>query len=188
MKHFFVSTLITSFILVASHSAFAASEQFVPVYTDANIKLSWSRALPGKYSNGCVDTKGSYDRNKCSYERGTDAGYSLIVKDSAAAEACRSIGAKLPTESEFKSLIRNFDHTNSRWSPTSPQLTDKGKEAMQSVFGDMKGSFWSSSVETGVLYGEPNVAAIFDGLDGDMGYYSRESSLSVLCVSSLSEK
>lgn len=50
---------------------------FTPVYTDSSNKLSWSKKLPGTYSNSCVNAKGEYDRNKCTFDD-PNAAYVLV--------------------------------------------------------------------------------------------------------------
>jgi hypothetical protein len=149
---------------------------FVSVYTDSSNKLSWSKALPGTYSNGCADANGKYDKSKCSIE--TDA------NNSTAAKACRDLGegVRLPTEQEIESLIKQFDHSNENY---GPRLTETGRAAMQDIFGDMDNIsndwFWSSSV----LSNDPNLAYFFDGINGyvDYGYYVRNNDSAVRCVS-----
>ena len=171
MKFWLLSLGLTLGILNMGESAHA----FTTVYTDSNNKLSWSKKLPGTYSNGCVDANGQPDTSKCTFETLPDGSHQVKVDDSNAAIACKKIGARLPTESEFESLIRNFDHREKRY---GPRLTDKGIADMQTVFGDMNYWFWSSSVssyDSGVGY----------GLNGDYGGLAadvRNSLYAVCCV------
>lgn len=96
------------------------------------------------YRNGCVDSTGTYDGSKCTYENGSDGFRQVKVADSDAAKACSEIGARLPTKPEFESLIRRFDYTEHAY---GPELTHKGVTEMQNIFGDMWNAFWSSSVD-----------------------------------------
>jgi hypothetical protein len=128
------------------------ADQFVPVYTDTSNNLSWSKAFTGHYSNGCLyEGKYYYPMTCTEVESGPNGDLQVKVDDSAAAQACKAIGARLPTQLEFESLIRNFDHTENSY---GPRLTDNGMKAMQSIFGDMLGWFWSSTVSdiTGNYY------------------------------------
>ena len=74
-----------------------------PVYTDNTNGLSWINSLNGMYANGC-------NNGQCPFETIADGTRQVKTEDSEAAQACQAIGARLPTVSEFRSLIRNFDH------------------------------------------------------------------------------
>lgn len=174
-------------ILVLSLVAWSGANagQFRSVYTDNINKLSWSKALPGEYSNGCVNSDGRWDSSKCTLENGANGTLEVKLEDSNAAKACRNIGARLPTEREYDSLIQNFPHTKKQcfWdaAKTCSRLTPQGIEYMQSVFGDMNNLFWSSSVDSK----NPLVAFDFDGREGDIYYaYRNINYKAVRCVSS----
>lgn len=85
--------------------------RFAPVYTDSSNNLFWTKALPGTFSNGCIDVNGKYDGRKCTLETDAngvpifvDGAWTVKVDDSDAARACRDIGARLPTKKEIESI------------------------------------------------------------------------------------
>lgn len=150
--------------------------QFVPVYTDVRNGLSWGLELPGEYTNGCVGANGQYEISKCTFKTLTDGSRVVKEDDSSAAIACKKIGARLPTEAEFMSLIRSFDHYIPRVG--GPRLTAKGKADMLTVFGDEHLWFWSSLV----ISNDSDYAAVFDGSNGGITLYNREFRFAVRCV------
>jgi hypothetical protein len=186
------NTFLTILVSIASASgsvAFAGtndrpdSGRLVQVHIDNFKKLAWSKALPGRYTNGCVNAHGNFDYSKCVVEKGSDGRLQVKVEYSAAAHACKSLGARLPTELEFNSLIRNFDHIETT---SMPRLTSKGIEEMQLVFGDMNEKnnwFWTSSVTSydnvdGILF-STNIGSISGQL------VPRGTNLAVRCVADL---
>ncbi len=161
--------------VTADHSAKEVqASKFITVYTDKLNGLSWSKALPGTYSNGCASNS-AYDPLKCTFDV-VGGSRQVRVEDSEAAKACREIGARLPTKEEFESLIRNFDIKQ-----YSLGLTDNGVAQMQVIFGDMNNWFWSASVSSSI----PDFAFAFDGGlgNGGIGYGSRYENGAVRCVS-----
>ncbi len=169
MKHFLF--LIISF---AIGPVFAGDIQIV--YKDKLNGLSWSRKLPGLFSNGCLDADKKYDERKCTQI--VDASWNHFVdpKDSDAAKACSDLNARLPTEEEAISLIRNFDHIDS---PFGPRLTGNGLKEMYGIFTDA-GYFWTSSVVTA----DPVRAMYLNSLRGrieNLGRYFVDGA--VRCVS-----
>ena len=184
MKSFFVSVLTTSICMIANAGQ---SGQFAPVYKDSINKLSWSKMLPGDYSNGSVGANGRLDDSKNTFEKGPDGNLRVKVEDSNAAKACRNVGGRLPTTSEYESLVRNFDHFEARF---GPEFTDKGIRDMRAVFGETAGHWaWTSSVprDSGMLINVPD-----NSVDGVSAYIQRETGsfdrmprfheLSVRCV------
>ena len=169
--------IIFGLVMAASTVATEASVfQFEVAYTDQS-GLSWSTEIPGLYTNGCVDAYGYFDRGKCSFETGSDGSLQVKVDDSNAAKACRDIGARLPTKSEFESLIRDFGHTEEF---NGLRLTEAGRTDMHIKFGDgMINWFWSSSVSS---IG-PDNAFDLNGNNGDVSNDDRTNYFSVRCVS-----
>lgn len=168
----------------ANRPATNGGTKFASVYIDKINNLSWSKALPGTYSNGCVGDDGEYDASKCTFETNSDGTRQVKVADSAAARACSDLGggARLPTEREYQSLIQKFDHATYKchWDGTKNchRLSGKGISDMQSIFGDMNNWFWSS-----VSPNDSDGAFHFYGNYGDVDNYdSRNFSLAVRCV------
>lgn len=188
---------LTLAIFIGSSSAIAQdATKFVAVYTDKLNGLSWSKALPDHYSNGCVASSGQYSSSKCTYDNVASGNRQVRVEDSEAAKACRNIGARLPTKEEFESLIRNFDYSEEHRS--FPQLTNKGNADMQAIFGDMDNYFWSSSVPhynsnftapkvqnhgNAFIFGSVAGYGDADGGRGSVGLFTRNQEITVRCVS-----
>ena len=153
----------------------ASATEFESVFIDDAYNLAWSRALPGEYSNGCASNTGKFDQSKCTYEMSKDGKALTGTNESQAAQACRDIGARLPTQEEYKRLIRRFEHVTKGVNVNTPkekslyekflglvfdplleienvpayqQLTNRGIAQMNDVFGDMgRGEFWTSSAD-----------------------------------------
>lgn len=188
MKNTFLTILIaiasvTCSIAFAETNDKSASGQFEQVLRDNTNKLAWSKALPGAYTNGCLNAHGILDYSKCVFEKGSDGRFRIKVEFSAAAQACTSVGARLPTELEFHSLIRNFDHIETT---AMPRLTRRGIQDMQLVFGDMNNEenswFWTSSASYDVTSG-----ILFNGNSGLISaqLVPRFSNYAVRCVADL---
>lgn len=118
-----------------------------PAYTDPSNNVRWLAELPETYTHGCFEG-GSPGGIRCTLSRTRENLFEAVEEDSDAAKACRDIGARLPTQGEIISLLRNFDHEEQRVNQyvTSPVLTEKGFKEMEAKLGDMKHSYWSSSV------------------------------------------
>lgn len=142
---------------------------FHTAYTDRYNNLFWSRALPGMYRNGCQLGEGFFHvLSKCNVEAGPYQSILVKADESDAANACKAIGARLPTRAEFLSLIVNFDHTDYP-QLGGPILTERGGAAMGDVFGDMAGvpkrqGFWTSTV----LRKDSDRAYVFSASTGDV--------------------
>lgn len=158
--------------------SWAQAATFESVYTDSSNGLSWSKKLPGTYSNGSPNICGNYELG-CPFETDASGNRYVVVETSDAAKACRDIGGRLPTKQELESLMRNFDYIEAQY---GPQLTKKGIADMQAIFGEMV--FWSSSVHP--RYN--NIAFDFGGLHdylGGIGLAYRSYKQSVRCVAGL---
>lgn len=180
-----------TFAILTTASLSAQSEEsglFFAVYTDPSTGLEWTSQIPGRYSNGCVDSAGEPDHSKCSYMTLTNGDQEIAPQDSNAALACQQLGGRLPTLLEFHSLIRNFDHTEF---PTTPSLTLTGRAQMQAVFKDMEEDtfvhFWTSTISAKavqtVIKAKISVAWDFTPFIGRMGTaYRANSAWAVRCV------
>lgn len=167
----FNGTVLVAMANAQSTQVKIQSGAFVAVYTDSKNNLAWSKALPGTYTNGCLDAHGKYDANKCTWPG--------IGLDSAAGKACKEIGASLPTKFQYESLIRSFGHHFDSVQNV-PFLTEKGQAQMQAVFGDMPNYFWTSSVYS-MSY--PQVAFFFHSpLGHALLDRVRDNELAVRCV------
>ena len=178
-------------VAVTSMTSVAQTTKFTPVYTDPSNGLKWGSAISGTYSNGCTDSTGTYKDSMCTYIAGSNPGVHFVKNENSdAAVACQGIGARLPTGSEYYSLIAQFDHDT--MNDGSIELSIKGNQEMQSTFGDMTDWFWSSSVNQGFVDG-PVVtsggkayypyACLFNGHGLHCFYLSRDQKLRVRCVS-----
>lgn len=146
MLNYSLSFLILILSAVSAHAQESEDPQFTAVYTDSSNRLSWSRKIPGTYTNGCVVPNDRYRREYfCGFEIIPGTGPQIKVDGSAAAKVCRDMGARLPTKSEYESLIRNFEHVRES---NRYLLTPKGVADMQKVFGDTDQQtwFWTSSL------------------------------------------
>lgn len=85
----------------------------------------WSETLEGKFQN--LDLDGTQSING-------------IIQKSAATEACKAIGGRLPTAEDFKQLVSYFE-----FDAEKNQLTKKGAYQFQGVFPWSKYLFWTSS-------------------------------------------
>ncbi len=131
------------------------AQNFEAQYTDTT-GLQWSQNI-GMFTNGCrgADLRNNEEnRLKCTVETDeqgnplvdVDGTYMVKSEDSEASQACRKIGARLPTRTEILNLIRDpgFDYKETK---AGPVLTNSGKKTIRFVFPDMNGEwFWSSSV------------------------------------------
>jgi len=160
------------------------ASQFTSVYMDSKNGLLWSKALPGTYTNGCVNSSGEYSYRNCTFETNRDGSPKLVddgigeikISDSLAAQACDKVGGRLPTKSEIESLIRNFDSIEGT---RGPRLTLKGRIEMQAKFGEnMAKWFWSASFNSS----NPATAYYFDGTSGVVGEEFRKYPHAVRCV------
>src|SRR4051794_30299494 len=107
----FLSALVFATAISVQAAETASSNHVVKVVNG----ISWMSALPKLYPNGCVDRDGHYAPEKCMFE--TDANGKPIVVDgyfqvdlaeSHAEQACRALGARLPTQWEFHKLVRSY--------------------------------------------------------------------------------
>lgn len=115
----------------------AHAEVFTPAFVDSK-GFEWSRKLEGRYSNGCITSDGRMHWQACSPRIES-------AQDSSAFAICQELGASLPTEEEFKDLLRNFENESDDY---SVGLTPKGFADIQRVFqGDMEGKLWTSTVD-----------------------------------------
>ncbi len=127
-------------------SFYAHADEFGSVFTDPANNLSWAKALPGRYSNGCVDQNGNYYSPFCYLKMDPIIGavmengyYEIDPWRSNAARACDAIDARLPTRNEYQSFVQQFDHDD------RGRLTSRGVAAMQKIFGDIDSKWWWTS-------------------------------------------
>lgn len=173
-----VYLFLISAVMFSSH-AFA----FDSVYTDPVNRLRWSKILPGSYTNGCVDLNGRNDYSKCTFALNPngepildEAGNPQInIDDSAAAQACRAIGVRLPTLPEAESLLRSFEHTEKKY---GPQVTAKGWANMMAVWKPKNNYFWPWT--SSIAAPSKSSAYVFNGyIDTNARGYTHN----VICVS-----
>lgn len=144
-----------------------APEVFQPVFVDPYTGLTWGKTLAKKYSNGCtyfnrITKMQDLDYFKCHKDNELlksssfldENGLKVIDKNSDAAKACQSIGARLPTEYELSRLLQNFDINSPPEKPWdtyygSFRLEKEEIEQMQKIFGDADGEsvrYWTATV------------------------------------------
>lgn len=172
---FFVATIFS--VSLQAHDEEIPKFNFA--YKDSS-GLTWSKTLPRKYSNGCADQNGYYDPNRCFKELAPDGTFQVKLGYSKAADTCRKIGARLPTVSEYRDLIKDFDHTVKHGEPV---LSDKGLGEMEAQFGDDTRKaryFWSSTIDPWDTYAGSAYAFYVRAID-QYGI-RRESTQRVRCV------
>lgn len=148
----------------------AHANKFVSVFTDPANDVSWSKALPSRYSNGCVNQNGYFYIYLCRQNENFVNGFSTPVLvngyyevdllRSDADRACYAIGASLPTKRDYQSLVRQFDHDD------RGRLTSAGVAAMQDVFSDVDSKWWWTKTN--------GYTAIYKDFDRAYGFYVSE--------------
>lgn len=185
---FFWSVLAISFVVVLS-----ASDASADNFPFEAAGLRWSetltppadgRAAPG-FTNGCVrlneqrqaildsDNFAFTDYSRCT----STSDRKVVVADSEAATACEKIGGRLPTKTEFETLIRSYEYIGKNGWPHLPTT----KEALSRDFGeDIFQPFWSSSPVSGY----PDYAFYFNGYDVSVSFTRRDGTalFAVRCV------
>ncbi len=159
--------------------------------------LRWSKTLsapPGRpypgFTHGCVKLDARkhpvLDQNKepiFNSEMCTFLKRQVVVADSEAASACAKIGGKLPTDIQYKQLIRSLkpgtEFTEERF---GPWLTVEGVAALSNLFGgeDIANNFYWTSVVR--VFWDSESAYFMYGDNGQIGDTRRDGSLAVRCV------
>lgn len=161
--------VIITYLFLFAISLNATANQFTPILTDKKTGLIWGKTIPGKFTNGCMERNadGKITESGCRIRMSSKK--EKLVANSAAITACENLGARLPSQFEFESLIRNFDHTDipsdPKYLPNDLRLTEKGVEQMRAAFGDLDKPIWAqywASTAIEIFEGKYYGASLFE--------------------------
>jgi hypothetical protein len=152
-------------------------------YVNKSDGLTWFKALPDKYSSGCLDDNFQTDLTKCTAIQSPD-GKLHILPDSPTEKACSDFGqnVRLPTMADYNNLISQFDHETDMFG--NGMLTSNGVIQMNSIFGDLdENVFWTSDLIPGATFPETAIVFFYNNDDGGITQRVREATASIRCVS-----